>query len=111
MKIKKPEFWDKRYPTIFSIILWPFSFFYRIIISIKKITTNKKKFSIPIICVGNIYIGGTGKTPISIKISEMLKNERKSVKRCPGGHGFGGGVGIPAPSSHSAKDMPPPRLL
>ena len=79
MKIKKPEFWDKRYPTIFSIILWPFSFFYRIIISIKKITTNKKKFSIPIICVGNIYIGGTGKTPISIKISEMLKNERKSV--------------------------------
>ena len=79
MKIKKPKFWDKKYHTLFSIILWPISFFYQIIISIKKSSTNKKKFSIPIICVGNIYIGGTGKTPLSIKIWEMFKNENRPV--------------------------------
>ena len=33
----------------------------------------RKKFSIPIICVGNIYIGGTGKTPSVIKVYEILK--------------------------------------
>ena len=79
MKIKKPKFWDKRYHTLFSIMLWPISFFYQIVVSIKKSITNKKKFSIPIICIGNIYIGGTGKTPLSIKIWEILKNEKKPV--------------------------------
>ena len=79
MKLKKPKFWDKRYHTFFSIILWPISFFYQIIISIKKSAANKKNFSIPIICVGNIYIGGTGKTPLSIKIWEMFKNENRPV--------------------------------
>ncbi len=79
MKIKKPNFWDKKYHTFFSIILWPISIFYQIIFSIKKSTVSKKKFSIPIICVGNIYIGGTGKTPISMKICEIFKNQNKPV--------------------------------
>ena len=74
MKIKKPKFWDKRYHTLFSIILWPISFFYQIIISIKKSATSKKEFSIPIICVGNIYIGGTGKTPLCIEVFKILKS-------------------------------------
>ena len=30
------------------------------------------RFNIPIICVGNIYIGGTGKTPTSINIAKEL---------------------------------------
>ena len=79
MKIKKPKFWDKRYQTFFSILLWPISFLYQVVISIKKSTTNTKEFSVPIICVGNIYLGGTGKTPISIKIWEIFKNENKPV--------------------------------
>ena len=34
---------------------------------------TKKKFKIKTICVGNIYVGGTGKTPISIEIYKILK--------------------------------------
>ena len=34
---------------------------------------TKEKFKIPIICVGNIYIGGTGKTPLSIELLKILK--------------------------------------
>ena len=34
-----------------------------------------KKFSIKVICIGNIYIGGTGKTPLSIKIADLLENK------------------------------------
>ena len=38
------------------------------------------KFKIPIICVGNIYLGGTGKTPVSILISnEINKKNMKTV--------------------------------
>ena len=34
---------------------------------------KKKSFQIKTICIGNIYIGGTGKTPLTIKIYELLK--------------------------------------
>ena len=73
MKILKPKFWDKRELNLFSLILLPFAFFYQLLVYIKFSFVKKKNFSIPIICVGNIYIGGTGKTPISIKIFEILK--------------------------------------
>ena len=79
MKIYKPKFWDKKYHTFFSIILWPISFLYQILISIKETAASKKKFSIPVICVGNIYLGGTGKTPLSIKIWEIFKDEKRPV--------------------------------
>ena len=79
MKIYKPKFWDKKYHTFFSIILWPISFLYQIVISIIETAASKKKFSIPVICVGNIYLGGTGKTPLSIKIWEIFKDEKRPV--------------------------------
>ncbi len=73
MKISKPKFWDKNYYTFLSIILLPLSLFYKLILFLKKMTQTEKQFSIPIICVGNIYVGGTGKTPISLKIFKILK--------------------------------------
>ena len=36
---------------------------------------KKKSSNIKTICVGNIYLGGTGKTPLTIKISQILKQE------------------------------------
>ena len=78
MKILKPKFWDQDYYTFFSLFLLPISFFYQILISLKKLITIKKKFPIPIICIGNIYIGGTGKTPLAIKIFEILKELNKN---------------------------------
>ena len=73
MKIIKPKFWNKKDLSIYSLILLPIAFFYQLLLIVKYYLTTKKKFSVPIICVGNIYIGGTGKTPISIKIFQILK--------------------------------------
>lgn len=73
MKVLKPKFWDKRELSLFSLILLPVAFFYQILVYTNSFFVKKKNFSIPVICVGNIYIGGTGKTPISIKIFEILK--------------------------------------
>ncbi len=72
MKIQKPKFWDKSKISFFSIILLPFSILYQIFFYFKKKITRQNNFPIPIICVGNIYLGGTGKTPLAIQISNIL---------------------------------------
>ena len=76
MKLIKPKFWKTK--NFFSFILLPFSFFLELIIFFKKVFTKVQNFNIPIICVGNIYIGGTGKTPTSILIAnELYRREKK----------------------------------
>ena len=75
MKLTKPKFWDYQKPNFLSYILLPFTlpiiinnFFLNSKKNIKKNSKPKK------ICIGNIYIGGTAKTPLTIKIYQILKN-------------------------------------
>ena len=59
-----------------TIILLPVSLLYRLVISKKRkafITNPPKKHPLPIIVVGNIYVGGTGKTPVVIHLVNLLK--------------------------------------
>ena len=79
MKLKKPKFWDYEKPHLYSYLLLPFSIALRLISKIR----SKPKLTNPnikTICVGNIYIGGTGKTSLVIKIKEIL--EKKNIKVC-----------------------------
>ena len=75
MKLFKPVFWESN--NIISILLIPLSLLVRLIILIKKTFIKKLTFKIPIICIGNIYLGGTGKTPLSIFLAQELKNMGK----------------------------------
>jgi len=77
MKFKKPKFWDQKKISLLSILLLPLSMIYTIIISIIKMFNIHKKFSLPVICVGNIYIGGTGKTPLVKEIFHIIKSLNK----------------------------------
>ena len=77
MKLYKPNFWDENNVSIISILLYPISLILRFLFLIKSTVVKKTEFSIPIICVGNIYIGGTGKTPLAIKIFELVKKLQK----------------------------------
>ncbi len=78
MNLKKPKFWNNKKPNIIAYILSPLAFLIQFIRSKKKI--KSKKFKIKTICVGNIYIGGTGKTSLSIKLNELLI--KKKIKSC-----------------------------
>ncbi len=74
IKLNKPKFWDIKKISFFSILLFPFSLITLLIIFLRKIFLKVKTFEIPIICIGNIYIGGTGKTPTAILIAKELTN-------------------------------------
>ncbi len=78
MSLLKPKFWDKNQVSIFSILLLPIALIIKLLSILKKYTTKTYKFSIPVICVGNIYLGGTGKTPLCIEIFSILKNLNKN---------------------------------
>ena len=76
MNFKKPKFWDHRKISLWSTLLMPLSAIYLLIIWLIRIASRLKtfpKYSHPIICVGNIYLGGTGKTPLAKEIFKILK--------------------------------------
>ena len=76
MKIKKPIFWNSF--NLISLLLFPISLI-TTIFNLFKSFSNKKYFKIKTICVGNIYLGGTGKTPLVLKLNEILKHKFKTV--------------------------------
>ena len=74
MKIIKPLYLNNK--NLISYLLTPFTIL-TILINFSKNFLVKKKYKIKTICVGNIYIGGTGKTPLAIKIAQELKKHNK----------------------------------
>lgn len=78
MNFKKPKFWDHSGLSFWSIILYPFSLLFLFASLVIRILKIQKKFPIPIICVGNIYVGGTGKTPLAKEIFQITKSLGKN---------------------------------
>ena len=79
MNIKKPNFWDQKTPNLFAYLLLPIALIIKIFSYFKK-KPNNKKMNIKTICIGNFYIGGTGKTSLCIKINKILK--KRKIKSC-----------------------------
>ena len=78
MNLKKPKFWDYKKPNIYAYLLYPLAILIKFFSYLKKDTTQRVE--IKTICVGNIYLGGTGKTSLCVKINEILK--KKNIKSC-----------------------------
>ena len=82
MNLKKPKFWDYKKPNIYAYLLFPITVIIKVLNNLSrklnKIKFNKQK--IKTICVGNFYVGGTGKTSLSIEIDKILR--KKNVKSC-----------------------------
>ena len=78
MNLKKPKFWDYKKPNIYAYLLFPLAVLIKFFNYLKR--NSKKKVEIKTICVGNIYIGGTGKTSLCIKINQVLS--KKNIKCC-----------------------------
>ena len=79
MKLIKPKFWDKNFLTLQSVLLYPLS----LILDFRNLFFcfyKPKKYSdIKTICVGNIYLGGTGKTPLTDFLANKFKKKFKTA--------------------------------
>ena len=78
MKLNKPKFWDVPKISFWAIILLPLSFIFLLASFIRRTLKIENKFQIPVICVGNIYLGGTGKTPLASEIYKIVKSYGKN---------------------------------
>jgi tetraacyldisaccharide 4'-kinase len=70
--LKAPKFWYNKHDTIYSGILYPFSLLFRFGTKLRNFFSIVKPSPIPTICIGNIVVGGAGKTPVSMKIGNLL---------------------------------------
>ena len=107
--MKPPRFWFKKKRTLASILLAPFGWLYSYGTVNKLARGSRTKLNIPVICVGNINLGGTGKTPTVIALVEMLKTMGHTPAVVSRGYGgsFEGPVKVtPSHKSHQVGDEP-----
>ena len=72
------EIWYGKHKSLLYLILVPVSWLYKIIVFLRRMAFATgllpvRRVAIPVIVVGNITVGGTGKTPLIIWLTEFLK--------------------------------------
>lgn len=68
--MKTPKYWQSN--SFISKLLTPLGKMYGIAAQLRLRLKKSQKIDIPVICVGNITAGGTGKTPVSVSVAKML---------------------------------------
>lgn len=72
---KAPSFWESK--NLFAYLLWPLSYLFKIISNLRRLAfelhiLKSDYLPVPLIIVGNIRVGGTGKTPVVIELAREL---------------------------------------
>ena len=75
--MKTPEFWDKPQSRL-SRLLTPCAWLYQKVVSFKQKRGTPYQAKIPVICVGNLTVGGTGKTPVCLALGKLLEEHKKN---------------------------------
>ena len=114
-KLGYPSFWKKNnnlFEKILIFILLPFSFIYLLIFKINQKIRKTNKVGVPVICVGNINVGGSGKTPFVIYLIKLFKE--KKINAHIVSRGYLGKINGPTKvnvKKHTVKDVGDEALL
>ncbi|MCW9033076.1 MAG: tetraacyldisaccharide 4'-kinase [Rhodospirillales bacterium] len=87
--MKVPDFWNHQGHPL-SLVLAPLGWGYHLAGVVRRVVTTPWKTSVPVICIGNLTAGGTGKTPVAIALAAKL--QKKGVRPHFLTRGYGGSV-------------------
>ncbi len=108
MRFKTPSFWyrdPESQPALAEKLLAPLAFLYRIGYEIHQRSKKPRSFDIPILCIGNINAGGTGKTPTALALMDVIRKNKIAANPFFLLRGYGGGDPGPLlvePAKHTA---------
>ena len=109
--LKAPKFWYKKNDTYLSNSLYPLSLLFRFGTKIRNFVSIKTSSGIPVICIGNIVVGGAGKTPVALKIGNLLKLNGYNPHFVSRGYGGVETSNVLVKEWHSAKSVGDESLL
>ena len=111
--INSPKFWYRNdwLSKVLALIIYPLSIIWIIISFIKKKFSKTYRSRLKIICVGNLNIGGTGKTPFAIYTYKILKELGFNPVFLTRGYGGKEKGPVKVESTHQYKDVGDEALL
>ena len=108
--MKAPKFWAQ--DGVLPLVLTPLSWIWRFETNRRHKNGIREKLSVPVICIGNLTAGGTGKTPMAIATMELLL--ARGVAAHFVSRGYGGSNRMPLlvdPTKHNASQVGDEPLL
>ena len=109
--MKPPRFWFKKRATVASVLLAPLGWIYAYGTARRLSVGLRERLAVPVICVGNINLGGTGKTPTVIALIEMLNELGKKPVVISRGYGGSFEGPIKVSQQHKASEVGDEPLL
>lgn len=109
--MKQPAFWQQARTTLPALALAPLAWLYKIISHRRSARAPRYKASCPVICIGNITMGGAGKTPTARAIANLLQEQGRNPVFLS--RGYGGQIKSPTlvTPHHTAQEVGDEPLL
>lgn len=112
--MRAPEFWypDGGRASITATVLTPLGWLYGLATQWRLLTTTPRRTVAPVVCVGNLTAGGTGKTPVCLALNDLLTADGTRTAFLT--RGYGGSVSDPTcidPAIHSFEEAGDEALL
>jgi len=108
--MKTPSFWNEK--NLLSTLLLPLASLYDTASLLSRAARRPVTLAVPVICIGNLTMGGSGKTPVALHVGRMLKDKKIAAFYVSRGYGgrLKGPVRVNA-QKHSAEEVGDEPLL
>lgn len=110
--MRPPEFWHRPCPSPAAVLLAPLGNLYALAGWLRRVTARPAMAPVPVICVGNLSLGGTGKTPVALALGGKVAARGREPHFLS--RGYGGRLKGPVrvdPERHDPLDVGDEALL